>query len=99
MTRCPLLLASCITFSLLTPAAFAHGHRHGNDGAQVASLGKSPTTGGFLNDAATTTDASSKPDTKLHGAASSDTHLRNGDKAQRKSVRAPDEEELMQAEH
>lgn len=91
-----LILAIAIAGLFVGTTAFAHG-RHGG-GAHASSFAKSSSQSGF-NDSATSASSDARTDPKTNANAGPAAHDADTDKPHRKSGRAPDEEEVMQAEH
>jgi hypothetical protein len=92
-----LILAIAVVLLCVSSFAAAHGRHAG--GTHIASAGKSPTVTGINNDGSATSSTDIKPDAKPHGDAATLAPAADTDKPHHKSGRAPDEEEVMQAEH
>ena len=90
----PLILAIALVGLFAGQIAFAHGGRH-DGSSHASSIGKSAAQAGFTARTGST-DAGTKPGTDATQATAD---VDTGKAAHHKSGRAPDEEEVQQAEH
>ena len=94
----PLICAIVVAGLFVGQIAFAHGGRH-DGSSHAANVGKSTAQAGFAASAGST-DAGSKPDARSNpNSALASAVADEGKAAYRKHGRAPDEEEVQQAEH
>ena len=91
----PLIFVLAIVSLFACSMAFAHG-RHGGSNHSV-SLGRSSALAGINNNGPASGE--NRSDAKSNAEGASPNRVADTDKPHRKSGRAPDEEEVMQAEH